>query len=686
MKRLLGILATLVILLGSCTNAMSPAGGPNDQTDTIGISLDSSKVKTVYTVGDPLELSGLSVTVTHSLTGSIPYTYGSTADAAKVLSSDPAVGSQLKDSGFKDVNVTATVLGTNIGTASYKIFVNPDGNSLSDNFTYTISGDDSTGYKLGIKDKNGGSTVTADLPNDCTGVSVTSDNDKITVTCNSESEGGEDGTVTTTIDKPVVPTLTGIEIVTPPSRTTPYIIGQDTVLDLTGLKVNAIYDIGDPEEVVPASLQLSGYDLTKAGTYDVTVKYLDQTAPTTFSITVQDAEPGAPNLTGIEIVTPPSRTTPYIIGQDPVLDLTGLKVNAIYDTGDPQEVAIASLQLSGYDLTKAGTYDVTVKYQGQTAPTTFSITVNPAPRILTGIEIVTPPSRTTPYIIGKDTVLDLTGLKVNANYNNGDSEEVLNTSLQLSGYDLTKADTYDVIVKYQGQTAPTTFSITVNPAPRTLTGIEIASEPTNETYYIGSATDLDLTGLAVNLVYDDNGTTVKEPVANINDLSISSVDLTTKGYKVVTVTYSENRQDYTDNFTIKVTRLVYATIAGTAIPTDPNYNSVNFMSASGITTETSIILCANEVGAGSDIGTISSIAGKTKNKDTLSGIVTINSNYKLVTLLAYFNTPAPTSSSNYTPVDDITNPSISYQLTTASNTTLYISVKVTAEEVIEAND
>ncbi|WP_055427505.1 bacterial Ig-like domain-containing protein [Bifidobacterium aesculapii] len=84
-------------------------------------------------------------------------------------------------------------------------------------------------------------------------------------------------------------------------------------------------------------------------------------------------------LTGLT-VTGPTKTE-YEIGE--ALDLTGLKVNAVYESGEtvelqPSDDASAGYVVSGFDSTVAGeNKPVTVTYRGKSA--TFNVTIKPAP-------------------------------------------------------------------------------------------------------------------------------------------------------------------------------------------------------------------------------------------------------------------------------------------------------------------
>ena len=465
MKKFTYGMAALVLFLClaflGCGNAVGPNGGPlGDDSGTLGIVLDSSSVKTVYDNGKPLDLSGLKVTV-----GSTNYDSEAlikSAESAGLLIVDPDIGTKLTTPGFQDVTVSVP----GVGSTSFTIFVNSSDADLSSDFSYKISGDESTGYKLGITDTSGGPTISVDLPADCTGISVTSDADKITVTYDSESEGSEtEGIVTKNIDKPVVPTpavLTGIKVTTMPDKTV-YTVGEQ--LDLAGLVVKAIYDGNETtaQAITGYSTDLATGDyLNTVDTITIHVKYDDATygeKTTTFTVKVNEAE-HVQVLTGIKVTTMPDKTV-YTVGEQ--LDLAGLVVKAIYDGNETTAQAITGYSTdlaTGDYLNTVDTITIHVKYDDATygeKTTTFTVKV----RELTGIKIE---SESTPdkkqYSYGAD--LDLTGLVVHPIYNDGvDESETINDNLLTTSYDPNTYGKQTVSVSYKGKTADETFEVTV---------------------------------------------------------------------------------------------------------------------------------------------------------------------------------------------------------------------------------
>jgi len=364
MKKFTFGLTVLVIFLclvfAGCNNPaiVSELGGNQGNSGSGGIGINSSLVKTVYVMGEPLDLSGLKVTV-----GSTNYDSEAlikTAESVGALSIVPVIGTELTTPGFQDVTVTVP----GVGSTSYKIFVNSD-TDVSADFIYTVSGDESTGYKLGITGKNGGPTVFVDLPDDCTGFSVngTSDGDQIKIVTISQS--GDNEPVENHPD-PIVKVLAGISVTTAPARIV-YTAGD--TLDLSGLVVTANYNYGVPKEVAGYTTDPAEGASLEAGTTTVTVTYGGQNA--SFVVTV-NAAPADRTLTGIEIASRPDKVS-YYYGQS--LDLYGLVVNPVYDgVVDKSEVlAIGLSNISGYYAANIGKQIVSVTYQEQTAE--FEVTV-----------------------------------------------------------------------------------------------------------------------------------------------------------------------------------------------------------------------------------------------------------------------------------------------------------------------
>nr|MCR4959990.1 bacterial Ig-like domain-containing protein [Lachnospiraceae bacterium] len=313
------------------------------------------------------------------------------------------------------------------------------------------------------------------------------------------------------------PAATKLEV-TKPTKTT-YFVGED--LDLTGGKAKVTYNYGDPKTVSLTSSMISGYDKTKVGKQTITVTYEGLTG--TFEVTVK-----TPSITGIKVTVPTK--TEYFLGEE--LDITGGKVTAEYDYGEPVTVDLTADMVSGYTRTKLGEQTITVTYEGFTK--TFVVTVKAIS--ITKIE-VTAPAKTT-YLVGEN--LNLEGGKITVYYDYGNPAEVKLSEGTIIDFDNTKTGKQTLTVIYKEFTA--TFEVTV--ASSKMTGIKVTA-PTKVEYYVGE--DLDLTGGKITVSYDKADS---EEIA-LTESMISGYDKNKVGRQTITVTYDK----FTATFAVTVKAL-----------------------------------------------------------------------------------------------------------------------------------
>lgn len=164
--------------------------------------------------------------------------------------------------------------------------------------------------------------------------------------------------------------------------------------------------------------------------------------------------------TGIEITSPPTKTT-YNAGEN--LNLTGIAVTATFSDGSTQDVTSectfspASGTVIYEDtakITANWTWEDTITYS-----TSQPITVK---RVLTGIEITSPPIKATYY---KGESLDLSGTVVTATFNSGASEDVTSgcSFSPAAGSALSSYGTVAITASYteNGVTKTATTNVTV---------------------------------------------------------------------------------------------------------------------------------------------------------------------------------------------------------------------------------
>ena len=317
---------------------------------------------------------------------------------------------------------------------------------------------------------------------------------------------------------------------------TEYIEGQP--LDISNLKVIALYNDGT-SEVIDASMDMiSGYDANVIGKQTITVTYKGKT--TTFEINVK-----AKSVTKIEVTSP--NELEYIEGQG--LDLSGGKVKVFYDNGTSEEISLTDDMISGYDASIVGKQTITVTYQGKTA--TFEINVKA--KSVTKIEVTSP--NKLEYIEGQG--LDLSGGKVKVFYDNGTSEEISLTDDMISGYDASIVGKQTIIVTYQGKTA--TFD--VNVIEKVITKIEMNSLPNKVNYLVDQK--FEINGATIKVYYNDGS----EEIVNVDSNMFNVPNMSKIGNQTIIVNYG----GLTTSFEILINDKTLVNISVSTLPDKTEY-------------------------------------------------------------------------------------------------------------------
>jgi len=354
-----------------------------------------------------------------------------------------------------------------------------------------------------------------------------------------------------TIDPDI--TLDRIEITNQPAKTD-YFIGD--TLSLDGLVVTAVYSDDSKETVNLTIAIISGFDSSSAGEKNVTITWNGKTAVFTVTVTANNIV-----LTGIEITSATAKKI-YNIGD--MLDLAGLVVTAKYDNGDTEIIVHSSLQIS-YDFSAAGEKTVTITFNGRTA--SFAVTVNTVDVSLTNIVITSEPLKKI-YNVGD--ILDLAGLVVTANYNNGNTEIIVHSSLQIS-YDFSTTGEKTIAVTFNGRTA--SFTVTVNTVDVSLTNIVITTEPLKKIYNVDDT--LDLTGLVVTANYSNGDAAII-----VHSSLQISYDFSTAGEKTVTITFNGRTASFT--VTVNTVDVSLTNIVITSEPLKKIYNVDDTLDLAGL--------------------------------------------------------------------------------------------------------
>ena len=234
------------------------------------------------------------------------------------------------------------------------------------------------------------------------------------------------------------------------ATTTEYGLDQEFVSPVLQVKMrDGTFDVN-------VDSSCSGYDMSTAGTYYVTVNYTYSCngSSTTFalndfySITVSEGgEQKTP--VSLEIITFSAKTE-YTVGD--TFEPPYVYVN--YSDGSDEEVSFQCVY-TGYNMNVPGTYTVTVTYyySGGSLSETYEITViEGSGPTLTGLDVNNPK---TEYTVG-DTFEEP---DVYAIYSNGTSSYVT-YDCTFTGYDMSTTGTQIVYVSYQG--ISTSYMITVS--------------------------------------------------------------------------------------------------------------------------------------------------------------------------------------------------------------------------------
>ena len=296
-----------------------------------------------------------------------------------------------------------------------------------------------------------------------------------------------------------------------------------TLLVLTGLAISVLAGCGTGTKTTSSASDSQSKNPVSEPSSNPTSD-APTSAPTSVptSTSTSSSSQVVKTLEGIRIEAEPTKKN-YFVGD--AFDATGLKVKAIYNTGE--EDLASGYQLSGFDSETAGEKTVTVTFMSKTA----SFKVNVEAVVLTGIEIAAEPTKKTYYA---GDAFDAAGLQVKAVYNNGKKEDLAADAYALSGFDTNVSGTQTITVTYQEKTA--TFAVTVIGKE----GIAVTA-PKKVRYAIGDA--FDATGLVVAQRFAD-GTQV--PLAE-GAYQLSGFDSETVGEKTITVTVGADTAEFKVN-------------------------------------------------------------------------------------------------------------------------------------------
>ena len=380
------------------------------------IAVKTNPTKTQYFVGDSLDTTGLEITVT--------YNNGKTEDITEGFE----IGTfSSASAGWKTVKVTYGGKSTTFRVRVSAIVVTELVVDAEPDKTVYFIGDtdfDTTGLVVRAVYNNGSDAILTEDDMSISGFSSkTAGPCEITVEYTGEDvDSNYEPAIFYVTIKEIE--IDSIVVKTAPTKTTYF---TDEPLDTTGLVLTAIYNNGDTAEVT-SGYTVSGYLATKTGTQTVTVTYEGKT--TTFDVVVNNVEES-----GIVVNTLPKTT--YFLGDE--ADFSALSIKLLYNNGT-STVIMDGFTTTGFDSSTTGVKTITVTYGDFF--TNFDITVkNPE---ITSITVKTPPTKTE-YKPGE--TLDLSGLVLSANYDDGSSVEVTD-GYTYDPVDLSTPGTKSVTVYY----------------------------------------------------------------------------------------------------------------------------------------------------------------------------------------------------------------------------------------------
>ena len=479
--------------------------------------------KTEYNHGDQIDLTGGKITVTYTdgTTKEEPITSAViTEKDGGSLNMNPTISEYGKDNKVsKTLTLKYTANNGIIGTASYPITITNTIQSvaietLPTKVKYNVKETlDTTGGRLKIT-RATGTTETIDITKEMiSGFDSSKENTKLPLTI-SYTENGVTKTTTFTIS--VEDPIISMEIKTTPK--TEYKYGEP--LDLSNGIITIVRPSG-PEEKQITEEMVTGYEPTKIGEQELTIKYGGQELK--YKVNVKDY------ITGI-ILTPPTKVK-YEYGE--ALDLTGGNIQEVMASGaTTSQVALTDSQItiSGYNPKQEGAQTLDVIYKGQKEQ--FGVIVE---NNIQSIIMKTTPK--TEYKYGEP--LNITGGTIETIRSNGAKETINITTSMVTGYNPNKIGKQKITVTYKDKT--TSYEVDVKDY---IEDIDIV-KPNKLVYKIGEKIDLT-DGKVKPIMASKTATT---PVAMTNsEVQIEGFDTSTEGAKTIKVTY----KGYTKSFGITV--------------------------------------------------------------------------------------------------------------------------------------
>ena len=490
--------------------------------DVKSIAVQDPATKTTYNIGDTLDVTGLSISVTRA-TGT-----------PKVVTVTPDMITGF-DSSKENTNLSLTISYTENGitkTATYEVSVVDSVKSITINGTPQSEvkyGEELDLSKIKLDVTKGSGTIQETVTDSMISGYDKTKIGKQTVTI---TYGGQ----TTTFDVTVKDYVTKIEV-NPSSVTGTYNDELSKLITDNSIKYTVTYaKAGAQSPIALAESMVSGYNKATTTAQNLTITYTDNESSSytngdNFTASLQVTLMNT--VSGITI-TPPTKTT-YNHGDS--LDLAGGEINLTYEDGtsgtlDINKATITesdgsplNMSPASYDGTQKVDKTLKIEYSkdGQTGTVNYPITII---NDIKSIAVHDPATKTTYNI--RDT-LDVTGLSILVTRAMGTTGVVTVTPDMVTGFDSSKENTnLSLTISYteNGITKTATYEVSVVDSVKSIT---INGTPQSEVKY---GEELDLSKIKLDVTKGSG--TIQETVT---DSMISGYDKTKIGKQTVTITY-----------------------------------------------------------------------------------------------------------------------------------------------------
>ena len=357
--------------------------------------------------------------------------------------------------------------------------------------------------------------------------------------------------------------LSSVRIENAPVKTS-YIEGE--IVDLTGLKVLAVYDNGATRDITDSrKCTPANGDIIKLTDTSIRVEFEEGNMLVTTEQELNVAK-YVRVLQYIEVTDPPKKTI-YLAGN--TLDLAGITVTATYGRGEKVDVT-SQCVFSPADKTNLTTEDnkisITYTENGITKSTQIAITVELSIRKLTDITIVSQPLKTNYYT---SEYFNSEGLKVVATFEDGSSEEVTEYCSFSPAY-FERADVSEVIVSYSENNITKSKAIPVTITENVIENIAIVEMPKTE-YFVGQTFDSE--GLKVVANY-----TSGMQIDVTSECIFSNSEALTIDDEIITISYL----NFTTDLPINVSKVEMISISITKAPSKIVYYEGEKVDTNGI--------------------------------------------------------------------------------------------------------